>query len=620
MDDILEKYILDSDNPNLNYDMGLSYESNKDYSSAISFLLRCKERTNDHLLQYECLIRCAECFRHRGKSDWIIKDILNTAIELQPRRPEAYFLSSRFHYWRAEWDDSYYYSSFAIENCLDIKPLKTFDEYKGVHDLLMKKALSAFNLNREQEYRDIFKEIFDNHFSILSEDDKKTVIEYIGKFGLTVNTQKHLYYDKSLFENLRYKFSGSEKIDKNYSQSYQDMFILSMLNGKKNGTFLEVGGAYPFYGNNTALLEKEFNWSGITIEINKDHCAQYAQERKQTKVFCDDAKNIDYSELIKLNFDSDVIDYLQLDIEPASNTLEVLKKVPFDECKFAIITYEHDHYVDATKNCRKKSRDYLKSLGYVMVVNDISNDGKSTYEDWWVHPDLIDSKMIEYMKDVDSSIKHVEKYMLPNKFYGEFETDKYIRENYFPDFSYKGTFVDVGAGPPEFISNSKHFRDSGWRTISVEPNPKFVEQHKECDSEVYEYACAGISKRKKTPFIVNLNNDQWYSKENDGVSFSALEVRYDGVPEHNTQEEIQVRTTTLNNILKKAKVKSVDVLSIDTEGWEIDVMKGFDHEKYNPKVIVLENFEDDDSYDTYMSGIGYKRIYTLRYNHFYVKE
>ena len=49
-------------------------------------------------------------------------------------------------------------------------------------------------------------------------------------------------------------------------------------------------------------------------------------------------------------------------------------------------------------------------------------------------------------------------------------------------------------------------------------------------------------------------------------------------------------------------------------------MKGFDHEKYNPKVIVLENFEDDDSYDTYMSGIGYKRIYTLRYNHFYVKE
>ena len=302
MDDILEKYILDSDNPNLNYDMGLAYQNNKDYSSAISFLLRCKERTDDNLLQYECLIRCAECFRHRGKSDWIIKYILESAIELQPRRPEAYFLLSRFYGLRGEWSDSYSYSSLGIANCSDTKPLKTFDEYKGVHDLLMRKALSAFSLKHEQEYRDIFKEIFDNHFSVLTENDKRTVIEYIGKFGLTLDTQKHLYYDNSLFESLRYKFSGSEKIDKNYSQSYQDMFVLSMLNGKKNGTFLEVGGAYPFYGNNTALLEEEFEWSGITIEVDRDHCTQYAQERKKTKVFCDDAKKIDYSELIKLNF------------------------------------------------------------------------------------------------------------------------------------------------------------------------------------------------------------------------------------------------------------------------------------------------------------------------------
>ena len=46
-----------------------------------------------------------------------------------------------------------------------------------------------------------------------------------------------------------------------------------------------------------------------------------------------------------------------------------------------------------------------------------------------------------------------------DKFYSEFETDKYLRENFFPDLDYKGIMVEVGAGPPEFISNSKHFRN-----------------------------------------------------------------------------------------------------------------------------------------------------------------
>lgn len=416
MDKLLEKYILDHDNSVANYNLGLSYQKNGDYSSAISFFIRCKERTNKTLLQYECILRCAECFRHRGKSDWIIKELLESAISLKPKRPEAYFLISRFFGWRGEWQESYSHSVLGIENAnSNTKLIRGFSEYEGIHNLYLKKAISAFHLKMNQEYRDCFKDLFDNYYDILNEDDKKIVVEYISKFGLTENTQKHIYYQKSYLDNLRYKFDGVENIEKNYSQSYQDMFVLSMLNGKKKGTFLEIGGAYPFYGNNTALLEKEYDWSGVSIEINSDYCAQYAKERKNTKVFCDDAKNVDYSSLIDLNFDTDVIDYLQLDIEPAFNTFEVLKKIPFNKCKFAVITYEHDHYVDQTKQCRKKSREYLESMGYTMVVNDISNDGKSAYEDWWVHPDLIDDKIVECMKDTEPAIKNVEDYMLHQK-------------------------------------------------------------------------------------------------------------------------------------------------------------------------------------------------------------
>ena len=40
-----------------------------------------------------------------------------------------------------------------------------------------------------------------------------------------------MYYQKDL-ERLRKKFSGVENIKENYSQSMQDRFVLTMLNGK----------------------------------------------------------------------------------------------------------------------------------------------------------------------------------------------------------------------------------------------------------------------------------------------------------------------------------------------------------------------------------------------------
>ena len=43
-------------------------------------------------------------------------------------------------------------------------------------------------------------------------------------------------------------------------------------------------------------------------------------------------------------------------------------------------------------------------------------------------------------------------------YYAELNTDKVIRENYFPDFEYKGIIVEVGGATPDFLSMSKHFK------------------------------------------------------------------------------------------------------------------------------------------------------------------
>ena len=44
-------------------------------------------------------------------------------------------------------------------------------------------------------------------------------------------------YTSDLQSSLRHQFKGVDKIQQNYSQVYQDMFVLTMLNGKTKGTY-----------------------------------------------------------------------------------------------------------------------------------------------------------------------------------------------------------------------------------------------------------------------------------------------------------------------------------------------------------------------------------------------
>ena len=52
----------------------------------------------------------------------------------------------------------------------------------------------------------------------------------------------------------------------------------------------------------------------------------------------------------------------------------------------------------------------------------------------------------------------------------------------------------------------------------------------------------------------------------------------------------KIRSETLNSIIENSPFKDnkIDFLTIDVEGYEINVLKGFDIKKYQPDIIVLE--------------------------------
>jgi hypothetical protein len=97
-------------------------------------------------------------------------------------------------------------------------------------------------------------------------------------------------------------------------------------------------------------------------------------------------------------------DYLQIDLEANNGstirTLEKLNNEIFDTYKFATVTFEHDIYHTNFDDTRLKSRDIFKKRGYVCVFEDINNDGLP-FEDWYVHPDLVDMNYVNNLIEIN---------------------------------------------------------------------------------------------------------------------------------------------------------------------------------------------------------------------------
>ncbi|OGP80556.1 MAG: hypothetical protein A2Z40_00865 [Deltaproteobacteria bacterium RBG_19FT_COMBO_60_16] len=194
-------------------------------------------------------------------------------------------------------------------------------------------------------------------------------------------------------------------------------------------------------------------------------------------------------------------------------------------------------------------------------------------------------------------------------YYGEARIDQFVREVFFP-LQTKGTFIEIGAAGPEFLSISLHFRKSGWRVISVEPNPYFCSLHRERGHEMLQYACGDHDED-------DVEFELAYSQtEGDRITFesySALRIleEYKNVDllafGGMKTEKIKVKLRKIDTLLAQhyQDIDSIDILSVDVEGWELQVLDGISMERYRPKVLIVENYLGCQEYVSYMKNKGY---------------
>jgi hypothetical protein len=175
-------------------------------------------------------------------------------------------------------------------------------------------------------------------------------------------------------------------------RTIQEEFIINILNGKREGYYVEQGAFHSSNGSNTYLLEKDYGWNGVSFEINKDFREEFIQNRSNPCM--GDALDFNYISYFEENNFPKQIDYLQVDIDagydnfgkPVGNpylTLHGLLAIPLNQYRFSIITFEHDaNMYWRNIEMRDVQREILDSLGYSLVV-------RTEHEDWWVDPKVI---------------------------------------------------------------------------------------------------------------------------------------------------------------------------------------------------------------------------------------
>jgi FkbM family methyltransferase len=165
-------------------------------------------------------------------------------------------------------------------------------------------------------------------------------------------------------------------------------------------------------------------------------------------------------------------------------------------------------------------------------------------------------------------------------FHAQFDEDHALLSHFIGTRS--GTCVEVGALDGIQDSLTYVFEQNGWQTILVEPMPHAAAAIRKNRKGMLFECAAGPAEGEVRLTIAH--GAEYLTSVSPTEDHIARMVK-DGA----RIENIAVRQRTLDSILEEARVTSLDFISIDVEGFESEVLKGFDISRWKPRLVILED-------------------------------
>ena len=205
------------------------------------------------------------------------------------------------------------------------------------------------------------------------------------------------------------------------------------------------------------------------------------------------------------------------------------------------------------------------------------------------------------------------------EYFGLNELDRHIER--FVDFD-NGVFFEAGANDGVRQSNSLYFEMyRGWRGVLVEPIPHRFAQCRLSRPNSKVYWSALVPEDWADPFVeltycdlMTVTSD----KNNDLDRVSHVKRGEQFLEEFDSPRSIHAPARTITSLLIEAGVKSVDMLSLDVEGFESEALKGLDSSLIDVKILCVETKLPEKVLS--ILGVGYDLIEQISFHDYIYKK
>lgn len=187
-------------------------------------------------------------------------------------------------------------------------------------------------------------------------------------------------------------------------------------------------------------------------------------------------------------------------------------------------------------------------------------------------------------------------------YFSQFGEDRILAEI----FSDKptGFCIEVGANDGVNDSTTLYFEKRGWDCLLIEPNPVLCERIREVRSSPLVQCAASDKNGEITLFVAEGAPRAHGVSSVHGGGAAQEKIKSYGF----SSKEVKVLSRRLDDILQELKIeRPIDFISIDVEGHELAVLKGFSVGHWRPSILLLEDNENyrDPAVRHHLKSLGY---------------
>ena len=176
-----------------------------------------------------------------------------------------------------------------------------------------------------------------------------------------------------------------------------------------------------------------------------------------------------------------------------------------------------------------------------------------------------------------------------------------------------GFYVDIGAHHPFRYSNTHLFYQKGWRGINIDPRPGIMaefKKHRPDDTNLE----LGIASHAGSLTYYMFSDPAVNSFDSETVK------RFEVSGQFKLLNQCSIPTRPLADILDEylPNGTTIDFLSVDVEGFDLQVLQSNNWVKYRPRLILAEDIDAftfahviESKLTKYLKGVGYIPISKL---------